>query len=1085
MGTETRYWTGMEELHNTEESIKTRDNEFTADIPVEEFVANSDTNELSSGRRDFLKFLGFSVGAATLAACETPVTHVIPYVNKPEEIIPGMPNYYASTYYDGYDYGSVIIKTREGRPIFINANKKSNMGAVNARINSSVLGLYDSTRLEGPVTKGGDAISWADADAAINKAIKAGGEVVMLTESIASPSTQAVIDRIGATHIQYDPRSFEGMRKANAGVIPFYDFTEAKVIVSVAADFMNDFPLSAQYTAAYGTRRKPEGTWMSRHFQFEAMMSLTGSNADYRTAILPSQEGKVLASIYNQVTGKGSSNEMADMTADAASALKSARGASLVLTGSNDPNVQRIAAAINYALGSGGKTVRTDKAVNMFNGDASAFNGLLTRMKSGAVKVLMMHGVNPAYDSPMAAEFVAALENVGTSVSFSGHADETAVHASYILPSNHTLESWNDYNVVGGEYALAQPTISPLFDTRQYQDCLLKWSGYTGTYYDFIKDHWTSRLATRQNSQSAIDFWNHSLHNGAVTLGTQRYAAISTGTTAGDGTDDDKKNSVEKVVDLFTKDDDQSAGDGNGTTAGSLASRASTIDLAAALSAVSSAPSGKTELFLYTKMGIGTGSQAANPWLQELPDPITKLCWDNYVTMSPADVAEGGYNMHLGEKLPASLATVEVNGSTLTLPVVPVPGQKSGTVGIALGYGRGANGENIGKAAFQTKEYGGYVEDENGAKVPIGANAYVFAQMVNGTCAYTASGATVTKMVDTYPMAATQTQHTVMERQSVVKETTLGTFSTADSEVYNKPHTLAMHENGETVQKPISEVDLWDQHPIEDIGHWWGLNIDLTTCIGCSACVTACHSENNVPVVGKDEVRRSRDMHWMRIDRYFSSDMTKARAKEEGVGAISMYSQMEIPGDNPSVVHMPMMCQHCNHAPCETVCPVAATTHSSEGLNQMTYNRCIGTRYCANNCPYKVRRFNWFNYKAYPKFAEVNPTQDWVGRLVLNPDVTVRSRGVMEKCSMCVQRIQAGKLEAKIEGAPVVDGAIVTACSDACPTNAISFGDMNDTGSAIAADKKDKRTYMSLEEVGTRPSVSYKVKVRNRDENQA
>jgi molybdopterin-containing oxidoreductase family iron-sulfur binding subunit len=579
-----------------------------------------------------------------------------------------------------------------------------------------------------------------------------------------------------------------------------------------------------------------------------------------------------------------------------------------------------------------------------------------------------------------------------------------------------------------------------------------------------------TNLASKQSKHSATDFWNNSLHNGAVSLGSAGYAAAS------DSEED--KNIIEKVVDIFKKEDEE-------TAASSQVGAAASISISAALSAVAAMASGGTELFLYTKTGIGTGSQAANPWLQELPDPITKMCWDNYITMSPGDVAEGGFNMHLGEKLPASLATVEVNGASVTLPVVPVPGQKSGTIGIALGYGRGANGENIGKAAFQTGEYGGYLETEEGVKRPIGANAYALATMDNGVCTYSAVNTTITNTGETYKVAATQTQHTVMERDSVVKETTLNTFKTADSKVYNKPHTLPMHENGETVQKPISEVDLWDQHPIEDIGHWWGMNIDLSTCLGCSACVTACHSENNVPVVGKDEVRRSRDMHWMRIDRYFSSDMTKERAEDEGLGAIDMYRKMEDPAVKPSVVHMPMMCQHCNHAPCETVCPVAATTHSSEGLNQMTYNRCIGTRYCANNCPYKVRRFNWFNYKAYSKFSEVNPSQDWVGRLVLNPDVTVRSRGVMEKCSMCVQRIQAGKLEAKIEGQPVADGAIVTACSEACPTNAITFGDMNDTGSAVAADKQDKRTYMSLEEVGTRPSVSYKVKVRNRDENQA
>jgi molybdopterin-containing oxidoreductase family iron-sulfur binding subunit len=345
---------------------------------------------------------------------------------------------------------------------------------------------------------------------------------------------------------------------------------------------------------------------------------------------------------------------------------------------------------------------------------------------------------------------------------------------------------------------------------------------------------------------------------------------------------------------------------------------------------------------------------------------------------------------------------------------------------------------------------------------------------------YEASGATVESTGETFPIATTQIHHTLMGRESVLKETTFSFFKSAPKEAYNKPHTLPTHEDGKTVAKDVEEFTLWEEHPVKQVGHRWGMSIDLTSCIGCGACVTACHSENNVPVVGKDEVRRGRDMHWMRIDRYYSSDMSLEKGEKEGMGVIETYREMEVPEyENPSTVFMPMMCQHCNHAPCETVCPVAATTHSNEGLNQMTYNRCIGTRYCANNCPFKVRRFNWFNYKAYDKFAEINPSQDAMARMVLNPDVTVRSRGVMEKCSMCVQRIQAGKLDAKMKGTPVQDGEIVTACAEACPTHAISFGDLNDENSKVRAEEEDKRSYHALDEIGVRPNVSYKVKVRN------
>ena len=1078
MGTENRYWTGMEELHGTKEFMDSRDKEFKNELPVEEFVAGAAEADLSSGRRDFLKFLGFSVGAATLAACETPVVRAIPYVNKPEQVTPGMPTYYASTYHDGFDYGSILVKTREGRPIYIKGNRDHGHGSLNARINASVLSLYDGTRLTSP-RKGTEAITWSQADESLKKAVTdanaSGSAVVLLTEPIASPSTLGVVAELKSAypnakieHIPYAPISFEAMSKAYgiAQGTPYLDFSTAKVVVSVAADFMNDFPLSAQYTTAYGSRRKPEGDWMSKHFQFESIMSLSGSNADVRKAIKPSEEGLVLASIYNHITGRGSANAASDMTKGAAEALKAARGSSLVICGNNDINSQRICVAINEALGNMGKTIQTDKAVKLAVGDGAAFTSLVTRMNAGSVAVLLMHGVNPVYDSPLSAEFKTGLSKVSSSFSFSSHADETASNCTFILPSHHALESWNDHEVISGHYALSQPCIQPLYDTRQYQETLLALTAKGGTYYDYIKANWSS-LAQSKGSDSTA-FWNNALHNGSVDLGHSAPALVA------------------QVV------SNQGAPKTNEQSQDTSASEPAVVETASgnvsdALSAVekSAVAASGIEVILYTKAGIGTGAQAANPWLQELPDPITKVCWDNYITMSPAQATEMGFTLYMAEETPASVASVEVNGKKITLPVVPVPGQKAGTIGIALGYGRGANGENIGNAAFQTKEYGGYDLDTDGNRKPIGANAYAMVAMAGGMAQYALSGATVTGTGETYQIASTQTHHTIMDRESVLKETVLGTFKKGDKMAYNKPHTLKMHEHHQVVEKPVKEVDLWDPHPIEGIGHWWGLSIDLSSCLGCGACITACHSENNVPVVGKDEVRRSRDMHWLRIDRYYTSDMTKERGEEEGLGTIETYGLMELPSENPSVVHMPMMCQHCNHAPCETVCPVAATTHSSEGLNQMTYNRCIGTRYCANNCPYKVRRFNWFNYKAYAKFSEVNPSQDMVGRLVLNPDVTVRSRGVMEKCSMCVQRIQAGKLDAKIKGTPVADGSIETACSEACPNDCITFGDINDTESKVHRLRNDKRAYLALEEVGTQPSINYMVKVRNREENLA
>ncbi len=454
----------------------------------------------------------------------------------------------------------------------------------------------------------------------------------------------------------------------------------------------------------------------------------------------------------------------------------------------------------------------------------------------------------------------------------------------------------------------------------------------------------------------------------------------------------------------------------------------------------------------YQKIGIGDGSQAHNPWLQELPDPISKITWDNYISMNPSDARDQGFATEYGEQKNADTINITINGTSFEgIPVIAQPGQARGTLGIALGYG-----QTIGKS-----------------NELVGFNAFPAQEIMNGSRQNYTSNVSFEATGDDYQIATTQTHQTVMGRTSVVRETNLSTFKNGSKDDFNPAHMLATHDG----PMNVNDVDIWAEHPVKNVGHHWGMSIDLNSCIGCGSCVTSCNSENNVPVVGKDEVRRSREMHWLRIDRYFSS------AEEDVAKSDRSYTKMETPEDNPSVVHQPMMCQHCNHAPCETVCPVAATTHSNEGLNQMTYNRCIGTRYCANNCPYKVRRFNWFNYMGLDRFADLNPSQDDLGRMVLNPDVTVRARGVMEKCSMCVQKIQTGKLDAKKEGRAVMDGEIETACSSACPTHAITFGDLNDSASQVRGLADSNRAYRVIEEVGTQPNIYYQVKVRNTETN--
>ncbi len=1062
MGMTRKYWKGLEELRETPEFLNSKEQEFPTQMSVEEFLGDENLKESSTARRDFLKFLGFSVAAATVAACEAPVTKAIPYVNKPENVTPGMPTWYASTYYDGVSYASILVKTREGRPIYIKGNKDFGItnGGSNAQIIASVLGLYDAARLQNPTNKGNDT-TWSAIDTSVKGKLKAAKKVVLVSNTIISPSTAMAIGELatslGATenpakfeHIQYDAISYAGIRLAHeaaygVNVIPSHDFSKAKTIVSIGADFLSSWLMPTQFATQYGTRRNPAGEWMSKHFQFESVMSVTGSNADYRGMIKPSEQAAVLAYLlkgFGVSTGISSDLSKANKAVadEAIKSLKATKADSLIVSDSNDKFVQLLVCKLNTVLGAYNATLSVQNPINLFKSEDAKMNKFVADVIAGkGPDAVIFMGTNPVYSLANGKAFGAALKNIDTTISFASHADETASNCSFVAPDHHALESWNDFNAVGSHYAIAQPTIRPLFNTASATESLLVWSGKatrggkdSKVTYDYIKKTWELYgFPTQTKYADFHTYWNMAIHNSCV-----------------------DSNMMQPIVATPFND-------------AALAGIASKIANVSGL-----------EVVLYQKAGIGIGLQANNPWLQELPDPMTKVTWDNYITMNPVEMEKAGYATTYDQEHGLSLAKVKVGNSEVTLPVYPLPGQAIGTIGIAVGYGRGENGENIGKAAFQTKEYGGHDTTESGALKPIGANAFVFVNSTNGTMAYSAAGS-ITKVDGTYPIAATQIHHTVMGRHSIVRETTLDIFKNNDKEAYNPAHVLQkLDKEGNHVEKPISEFDLWDAHPVEKIGHRWGMTVDLSSCIGCGSCLIACQSENNVPVVGKDEVRRGREMHWLRIDRYFASDEEATPGTRNDAETFD-YGKAEVAAENPKVIHMPMMCHHCNHAPCETVCPVAATTHSNEGLNQMAYNRCIGTRYCANNCPYKVRRFNWFNYPSYKKFTEVNPAQDDLGRMVLNPDVTVRTRGVMEKCSFCVQRIQAGKLVAKKDGRPVEDGDFVSACADACPTNAIVVGDWNDIKSMVRTSSEDSRAYQALEEVGVKPNVWYKVKVRN------
>ena len=1076
------YWKGYAEKNNTPDFVNSSHKEFQDKIPVEEFLADEGIQDLKTGRRDFLKFMGFSVAAASLASCEAPVIKSIPYVNKPEEITPGIANWYASSFYDGNNFANLLVKSREGRPIWLKGKKDGfTSGGITPAISTSVLNLYNSSRLNGP-KKNNEEASWSSIDTEIKNQLSSivdnNGSIRILTNTIISPSTNAAInefvsahskldedgnDQSNIKHVQYDAQSYFGIRQANEktfgdAFIPTYHFDKAKTIVSLNADFISSWLMPTKFALDYSKSRKPENGWMSKHFQFESNYSLTGANADYRGRIKPSEEAALASSILSMLDGGSAkhdfSQDVLTKLSSAVNSLKENKGSSLVVSGSNDAHIQAMVNKINFKLGNYGSTINHAQPLNLFNGNDTEVEQLVNDISANKIDALIVYNCNPVYSLPNGDKLGEVLTNSKMlKVSFADVMDETAACCQYVCPDHNYLESWCDFEPTPGHVSLQQPIIRPLYNTRQAQESFLVWANKANrggseskVFYNFIKENWTVNSIGNQSDYITFDeFWNWTVHNG------------------------------------FT----------NTTSLETIELQDFEIDANVEVS------SSEWEVALYQNE-LGLGQYASNPWLQELPSAITKVVWDNYITMSPSDCFKlFGINdgdpkaawdgIHLGQEEKAFVATVKAGENELTLPVFPLPGQADGTIGVAMGYGRGAGDLDIGKAAFQCDEFGNHLKDENGALIAVGGNAFKLSSFSNGLLNY--QGAVeVTATTEKYSLACTQTHHTIMGRTSIVKETTYDFWKENheyNQEAYNPVVKLHSHAEGGHSEVNATEYSLWEEHPVENVGHRWGMSIDLSSCNGCGVCITACHSENNVPVVGKDEVRRSRDMHWLRMDRYFSSIEDDNRSKWEesrrSEGDFD-YGKLEVPEDNPSVVFMPMLCQHCNHAPCETVCPVAATTHSNEGLNMMTYNRCIGTRYCANNCPYKVRRFNWFNYRDYRKFKNVNPNQDMMARMVLNPDVVVRSRGVMEKCSFCVQRIQEGKLAAKKDARPVVDGDVTTACADACPNDCITFGDWNDESSKIKEVSGSDRAYQALEEVGVKPNIWYQLKIRNNND---
>jgi len=1001
-----KYWKGLEELHNTKAHQEIVKNEFGEELPFDE---SDSLLGATTPRRDFLKYLGFTTAAATIAAsCEIPVKKAIPYVNKPEEITPGVPNYYASTYAVDGEYVPVVVKTREGRPIKIDGNTLSSVtgGATTAKVQGAVLGLYDTARLRYPTISGTET-TWAELDKQVTAALGAlsGQPAVLLSSTILSPSTKKVIGEFlakypGSRHVTYDAVSYSGMLLANEAAygkktLPSYHFENAKVIVSLGADFLGTWLNPAELSKGYGATRKinQEKPEMSKHFHFESTMSLTGANADERFTHKPSETGAIALALFSALGGSVTAPAIADKrVADgikkAAAALQANQGKALVVSGSNDVNVQLIVNAINNQIGANGTTIDWATTSGYRQGIDSDMVQLVTDLNAGSVGALLVFGVNPVYDYFDGKKFADGLKKAKLTVTFNDRKDETSELCKYAAPDHHFLESWGDAEGKTGYFSFTQPTIAPLFKTRAFEDTLLSWSGNTATnWVSYLKNEWMTKLGGQEA-------WDKTLQDGVIEPATA--PAFAGATFAG--------------------------------------------DIAYAASKITGAKKGgEVELVLYEKVAIGNGKLANNPWLQEMPDPITRATWDNYACISNSRAKK--YNEELGDDYEINagkkVLKITANGKTIELPLLIVPGIHPDVIAIAVGYGRNMN---AGKAA------GG-----------VGQNAYPFVSYNGQTFDYFSPAISIEDAGKKYDIGLTQT-HNSYEGRPIIKETTLEAFIKNPKEVNEDREELSKF--GKDFR---TDATLYPNHPYPGIK--WGMSIDLNTCFGCGACTIACQAENNVSVVGKEQVIKAHEMHWIRIDRYFSGDE-----------------------NNPEVVFQPMLCQHCDNAPCENVCPVAATNHSSEGINQMAYNRCIGTRYCANNCPYKVRRFNWRDWNGADSFEnnlyDVSDMNDNLTRMVLNPDVVVRSRGVMEKCSFCVQRLQDAKLAAKKAGRPVKDGEAKTACQQACAADAIVFGNVNDKESRvfkIRNEEQTERLFYVLEETHTLPSVSYLAKIRNKD----
>ena len=954
-----RYWRSLDELTGTPAFRRWLEREFP-----------EGASEWVGSRRTLLKLMAASFSLAGLTACRRPEEKILPFSKGVEGYVPGQPVYYASIMTLGGLATGVLVECHEGRPTKIEGNPEhpASRGTATAFMQASVLSLYDPDRSRS-VLREGRRSSWEEFEAFVQQHMRQLGKgegLRFVSGAISSPSLLTlrnyVLDRYPrARWVPYEPISRES-EPAGIELLfgrplqPVYRFEQADVIVALDADFLGLDNLAPVWIREYAARRRvatPQDS-MNRLYVVEPGFSLTGANADHRWRARPSEIGQIARELARElgvnglkVLGSGSSHPW---LAAVARDLQRHRGRSLVLAGPRQPAaVHALAHWINHALGNVGRTVHYTEPV--VRTDLAGLAALAEEARAGQVNTLVILGANPVYNAPADADFAAAMKRVPVTIHLGEEVDETAALAAWHLPEAHYLESWSDGRALDGTASIQQPTIAPLFGGRTASEVVALLAGYEHRRaYDIVRNYWLGQWKGRDGERA----WERAVHDGVI-AGTE-FAPVSV-------TPD-----LRRVQGLLNE---------------------------------PAPPPADLEVVFLPSSATYDGRFANNGWLQEAPDPITKLTWDNAACLSPATARQMGLEN-------GDVVEIEAQGRRAQMPVWILPGHADGAVSVALGYGRkrcGRVGRNVGHDPY-----------------PLRAGAQPgFVR-----------GAVLRRTGRRYRLVTTQEHHS-MEGRPLVREASLEEFR-AQPDLIRK-------------QSPKTELfSLFKEHDYSQ-GYQWGMAIDLNACIGCNACVLACQAENNIPIVGKDQVRRGREMHWIRLDRYFEGDP-----------------------EDPQIAWQPVACQHCELAPCETVCPVAATNHSPEGLNDMAYNRCIGTRYCANNCPYKVRRFNFLDY--HRGLQEVQ-------KMVFNPDVTVRMRGVMEKCTYCVQRIEEKKIQAKAEGRRLRDGEILTACQQTCPAQAIVFGDINDPESRVSRLRRDPRNYSLLEELNTRPRTVYLARLRN------